>query len=439
MSQLLSHRRIVGLGLLFVALGACDSPAAVDAPGLPVVESSVETQQQAYLQEVAQTVAIALQDQGLRQRVLQDMHRSTFTEHKLHFEDYLRGNSGGILLTKMVQHSNRSRDALLDLLNYMPVLEMYMPVRSHRESWEGTDDILVSAHRVDPSEEFSHDRTGYKVSGEAVFLSAERAPLAPVIVVGPAEADFVQPLDLSIYHNVNDQGGRSVGSYDLRRGGPSRAVCDPENPDCTGGGGTGGGGGGGSNPPADTAWVRGIGVREYIEQMWTPNDHEPWDQGAPEFDLFFAGNSDSDGGAEIKNVFRVPEDPWSGSDDDNNSRPRYFGGFGLTVATWDTDYGNRLLIKCMEDDPDFWEQGSVTLSGSTQFAGVGVEVSFEATWADIVGGYDDFCGENNVLLRTSSNVWTPIYRSTQDYRYFWDGFNDGPRWNGFGVQVLVQP
>ena len=81
-------------------------PAASEAVVAPGEEATA-------LRTVTRAVALALQDQGLRSRLLNDMRDSRVREHKLEFRRYLRGASGGILLAKMAARSGLSRGELL--------------------------------------------------------------------------------------------------------------------------------------------------------------------------------------------------------------------------------------------------------------------------------------------------------------------------------------
>lgn len=116
-------------------------------------------------------------------------------------------------------------------------------------------------------------------------LTGDAPPAVPALVVGLAETDFTRIPDRSGWVNVQEVGG-AIGSWKRSTGLGAYEVsaecvdepyavepCDP-------------GSGQSWRPPLDAVYTRDLGVREFIDQMWAPNDHEPWDKGAPEFKLF---------------------------------------------------------------------------------------------------------------------------------------------------------
>jgi hypothetical protein len=195
-----------------VGTAACADDAQVTFPTQDSRPSSALgplTREEAAFSDVLRSVAIALQDQGLRQRVKNDMRVSPFAEHKLDLTPYLRGNSGGILLAKMAQVSGRGREDLLASLDALPALEMYFPVDAHREGWEGGADLLVSGDlRSEARRMISFD-----LQGNPVELSPTELSPTPTLVIIRRETDFTDPLPGMRYVNVNDRGGRTIGSW----------------------------------------------------------------------------------------------------------------------------------------------------------------------------------------------------------------------------------
>jgi hypothetical protein len=382
---------------------------------------SVAGGQTASLEELTRAIALAFDDAGLRHRVKQDMRRAPYSEHKLALDAYLRGASGGVLLAKMANETGRSRDELLDMLQRLGPMEFYMPVAAHRESWTGGADLLVAGS----GDKANTTLLGFDLDGNRVPLSPLHAPATPTLVIVPQETDFTRALDPARSHNVADRNGQAIGTL-LANGarpsvGPSMALALPCEYDCDGGGG--GTGGGGTTPTTTTVQQRGISVREIITHMKTPNDHEPWTAGAPEFYLLLAGIHS--GGAAYDARINIPEGPWSGSDDDNNSKWRNFGS--LSLITWDTDLGSRIRVQCMEDDGN-WNT-TIKLTGSSTFpnlAGLtlGIDVSFS------VSSDDDNCGASYVEMRNSLGDWFMI-PSYPNY----DGTSD-LHWYGYGVKQI---
>jgi hypothetical protein len=246
----------------------------------PNAAASADTAaERAALQQLTRAVALALQDQGLRQRVKADMRESRFThEHKLQFSSYIHGRSGGILLAKMVKESGKSREELLALLGQVRPLEFYMPVRAQRESWRGGEDLLVGS--------LIHDHEApavYTLRGERVQMRGDEVPTIPAMALVPVAANFSHPLEVR-FKNQHDQGGETIGTYMIEQceiqaydvAGPGDATTN-----CGGGGGDGGYTGGGTY--TDPWASRATGV--YVTTLNVDGDHEGAFKGDPEFEI----------------------------------------------------------------------------------------------------------------------------------------------------------
>lgn len=381
--------------------------------------------QQDALAEVTRAVAMALADQGLRQRVRNDLRNSRHTfEHKLEFRRYLRGNSGGILLAKMANRAGVSRAELLQRLETLPPLEFYMPVRAHRESWRGGPDLIVAA----ALDEEGSTLVAYDLEGRPVQVSIETPPETPTLVLVPVETDFDQTLDLRFYKNHNDNGGQSIGTYVSIMA--DEVPCDdPFAIECGGGGG-----GGGGNPPPPPAYVqrRGRSVEEFITHMRALNDHEPWINGAPEFFLLLAGKHENEQDFELR--INIPEGPWSGSDDDNNRKWRNFGM--LSLIMWDDDLGTRIKVQCYEDDGG--SKLTIKVKGDTTFPLIGKTLGFEIGF-EISDG-DDNCGSTFINYQNTAGLKYGIPDGLDNDIYYPDPpyFNGTSdlQWYGIGIQRL---
>lgn len=378
-------------------------------------------------------MAIALQDQGLRQRIKNDMRNSRFTvEHKLELRNYIRGNSGGILLAKMANESGRRREDLMALIDGVRPLEFYMPVRKHRETWRGEADLLVAS----ALDEEGATLVAYDLRGRPVAISPTEAPETPTLVIVPVETDFSRPLDPMQFRNDFDQGGEAIGTlvsdigrFDYLGGETLQMLEEPEFPECPpppDGCGPGGPGGPGGDPDA-RVWRRGVSIEEYITHMRALNDHEPFFQGAPEFYLLLAGKFID--GTEFSARIPIPEGPWSGSDDDNNAKWRDFGGIPLIM--WDTDLGTRIKVQCFEDDFDFSTEHTVT--GSTSFPG---NITLQYSVKFTIGGGDDNCGSTYIDLQNTLGEFYYIPDGVNDDNVdptppYYNGTSD-LQWYGFG-------
>lgn len=262
-------------------LSACADDKHAISPVAPQLNEqaaaeAAELRERSALQELTRTVALALQDQGLRQRVKADMRQSRFThEHKLAFSSYLQGRSGGILLAKMVKESGKSRDEVLGLVSQVRPLEFYMPVKGQRESWRGGPDLVVGSLLED------HEvPTVYDLQGQPVQVGAEDEPVLPAMALVPVEANFNRPLDVR-YKNRNDQDGETIGTLaefcELEQiQSVQTGELGDDNVSCGGGGG---GGGGYTDPWAG----RATGL--YVTALNIDRDHEGAFKGDPEFEI----------------------------------------------------------------------------------------------------------------------------------------------------------
>ncbi|MDQ3556031.1 MAG: hypothetical protein M3409_04545, partial [Gemmatimonadota bacterium] len=176
---------------------------------------------------------------------MNDMRESHYTiEHKLHFGNYLKGQSGGILLAKMAKESGKSREEIHALLARVRPLEFYMPVREQRESWRGTDNLWVASYLEDGGGE---PPAVYDVWGNSIPLWAPDAePGIHTLSLVPVETNFSRELERARYVNKNDNGGQTIGTlYPRSRkdDGDVSVLCetciqDPGDGDGGGGGGT---------------------------------------------------------------------------------------------------------------------------------------------------------------------------------------------------------
>lgn len=379
------------------------------------------------LLDLGQGLALALSEVENSTRLRDLLQRSVYPEHKLPIVRHLRGPNGARLLRAIDAHSELAEGDLPQLLSELGDLELYFPIDDHREQWTPGNELILVVRPMRDDETLP--LPAFTLSGDRIQVSGDSAPTIPALVLGPSETDFDVVPDRQGWSNVNTNRGSSVGTWVHERwadraGGGGLGTSDME--PCEGCDG----GGGGSTTwyrPADAVFYRGIGVREFIQEMWMPyGDLDGWSSGKPEVDLYIVGTSDTDEAAEMSTKFRVPEDGWL---EESNKTPKAFGPFTLSPADWAMNYGTFVQVKCLEDDPDY---GETTLSVSVDTKIFGVPVTAKAEWSGNLGGGDDDCGERPLQVRSESGDWTRIYSADDDYRYWWHGTNN-LRWNGYGL------
>ena len=308
--------------------------------------------------DVAHALALALQDQGLRQRLKNDMRRSPFPEHKLDVAAYLRGQSGGIVLAKMAQATGRTRADLLALLDRAGPLEMYFSIPAHRETWTGGADLQV----LGSTRAEGQFATAYTTSGTPVSVLVATVPATPTLVVVPQETDFSDPPDMSTVRNVRDRGGQSIGTY-MNPG-------DCIYPESTGPGDVqtlscGGEPIGEPTPPptptyryrSSLGWGQMERLLEYkqayhLESNWLL-------QGDPELYVVVTSHAAMPTDA-TKPLFQSRVRFGAGKPDNTN-----WHTISVDLIRWNQEYGNFMNLKFYEADGTAFTTGTLTFAGKT--------------------------------------------------------------------------
>lgn len=231
---------LVLLTVLAMAVGCDETPVPTSSttstsePDGPAVRAAIwqTSDRGAAAVELTRLVARAFSDAGLRNRVKNDMRTSPFLEHKLEFASYLKGGKGGILLAKMAQHADRSKEQVVALLEDLEPLELelYMPVDEHRSTWTGGPEVIIASHFDE-----GQKPAAFTTEGEPYDLSLEDAPERPVMALVPVETDFDDPLPTSAVENTKDRAGRAIGQYRPRTVSANINGDLPTCTDCTGG------------------------------------------------------------------------------------------------------------------------------------------------------------------------------------------------------------
>lgn len=117
---------LLALGVTVGTVACTDDASRTMGPATPVQAEGAGTigspEQQA-LEDIGKYVALALDDQGLRQRIINDMRNSPFREHKVELRSYLQGNSGGVLRAKVRQNADVDEVDFDELLASAPDLD----------------------------------------------------------------------------------------------------------------------------------------------------------------------------------------------------------------------------------------------------------------------------------------------------------------------------
>jgi hypothetical protein len=261
---------------LFAALVACSDsadrsvgPTASKDVQVPTT-AAIAGPERVALTKIARLVAVAMDDEGARQRLKRDLRAAPFREHKLQLTTYLHSRDGRALLEEMAARSRRGESEVFDALAAIRPLELYMPVVKHRESWTGKGDILVVSQLDESAPIVAFDERGREVS-----LDRKVAPEQPTLSIVPVETRFDEPLPAAGSRNVGDLSGNAIGTLErMVPKGSSLIACGET---CIGGGG----GGGGTAPP--------IAPGLYLEYSRIVDFKEPWFRGEPELEVHIQG------------------------------------------------------------------------------------------------------------------------------------------------------
>lgn len=127
-----------------VASSACSdhaptSPSDVAAPGGASALAAASRGD-----SVAYAFATALSDAAVRDQLLQAMRASELNEHKLVLQDFVSTYAARNIMSAAATKLRVSPGRLQRLVAGLPRLDLYLPFKEHRLTWEGTPDIVVA-------------------------------------------------------------------------------------------------------------------------------------------------------------------------------------------------------------------------------------------------------------------------------------------------------
>lgn len=340
--------------LSFVLWACSDAPYPTDSPSTHSGGKSLNLSSAEAQTALTRAIALALADSALRARVLEDMRESPFLEHKIDLAKYLREPKGGLLRSRMRDRAGVSEANIDLMLRTSRSLEFYVPVAAHRRTWTGGADLIVASASTD-------DRIapiGFTLGGDPYPLSLEQPPPVPVLALAPVETDFTKPIDVNLFENTDDVGGRAIGEYKQpsRRSLTKAQQCDEGTPGCGGSGGT---------PPGPGIYV----TRNHVFDL-----HEPWVMGEPEIEIHTLTSSGANPLSQIRCVresgyaslyFRQNDHSWIGlalvgPQNDINALP---SNQGLEFVVWEDD-NTTCVVKTDNASWGDWAYGAWSVAGS---------------------------------------------------------------------------
>lgn len=172
-----------------ISLAACTQdalpPTAAPVGTLPLTAKSVAGDD---LQVFAQSLAKSLANPATRLK-LRDAWRNSrvSSDHKLVSNEYFLSSEGESVVADMARAAGTSAASMTTLLRRLPALDVYLPIRAHRNTWRASNDVLVAAslnHNVEQVQAYDVDGATHTVDAEA----AEKG--RPLVFIHAAEPKY---------------------------------------------------------------------------------------------------------------------------------------------------------------------------------------------------------------------------------------------------------
>jgi hypothetical protein len=182
------HWMLVAAMGIITACGEQGPPTSVAEEGDVRPIGTDPEARRAPMERLARQVALALADPEFRAYVRRSIDRSTYVERKLPFSRFLSAE-GGRAGAAMARSADGGPDLLSADLAAVGGTEFYLPVRAHRTTWQGGEEILVATALNDHEAPVAFD-----IRGRRIVLDPDTPPRAPVLALVPQETDFDAPL-----------------------------------------------------------------------------------------------------------------------------------------------------------------------------------------------------------------------------------------------------
>lgn len=157
----------------------------------------------ASVDDLAKDLAALLSQPGVRNKLRVAINQSARREKIVFLDEFLtdvekttglpdqaRGKARGLLSKAAAAKKKFNEPAIKDIL-LSPEIEVYFPVRNHRDKWTGGDDVLVAVGTLD--EKATQIKVYSVKTQKASYISAATPPSDPVIVVVPSEHASYEP------------------------------------------------------------------------------------------------------------------------------------------------------------------------------------------------------------------------------------------------------
>ena len=314
--------RWAALAVLCLVAGCSGEHPSSTGPAVPAAQPSAtgsDQAERARAEALARMLARALADPEVRATYHRALSASRVREGKLHLQ-HLLSVPGSPALRGLARANRLAEAEVLAAAGAAIPLELYLPVKAHREAWQGGEDYLVATALGERDAPVAWDRRGRRQ-----LLSPAQPPETPVLALVPVETDFE---------------GAAV----------ERAECVGEA--CSGGGG-GGDGGGPSGGGGGTALPSLANQHLLLTFSQFREDFESWLKGEPEFELHVLAPNGKDT-TNYKSLQCVGEHAPAGYYWDSNATTWYGKAQVLTGTQMDAYEaqwpGKAWMIMALEDD-----------------------------------------------------------------------------------------
>lgn len=216
----------------------------------------------AELDKLAQGMASSFKDPAFRKFLKSEIKAAKHREHILRLDEYLTKAEKRKDFSDKAKAAQRLKETRAAKEKIQPharklfgtdKIDIYFPVKEHRDKWPGTDDLLVAFDPANDETEYT-EITAYSVKdGTRISLSKEKAPDTPVVIICVSEHDSIQDVP-ELKAPESEQA-------------PPQPTGRPEGPE----------------PPSTQEGKPDEG-NSYMNMQWLElyDDHEPWTKGDPE-------------------------------------------------------------------------------------------------------------------------------------------------------------
>lgn len=174
------------------------------------------------LDQVARALALALGDPAVRTLVKDELRASPYVAHKVVLQDFVRTVGGGRVLAAAAQRAGVTATALAASVASLPAVDLVVPRREDRLTWDGTGPVTVLA-TLDRRPQQAHAYT--PDGGVVTYAARDTVKGATLLMLRPAKSNGrrMDPQPAGPGRTIQDanDGEVSVTYVVSRRGGDS--------------------------------------------------------------------------------------------------------------------------------------------------------------------------------------------------------------------------